>query len=169
MKTIIIGRKGIGITHLINNKIIPSLKENDFLIFDLNDEYSKYKGNCFPLMSFDIGERREKVIGMISSANRPIILDAFQAYIFPKRDSRNKLSYEWLNDMLKNKTSILTTWSVRQLEESRLDDIEKIYLFDTFDDKEIRNNFILKYKNIIEEVAGRLVLADGCSPNEVQK
>lgn len=150
MKTLIIGKLGIGVTYFIKNTLIKKIEKA--LIFDLNEEYkhlNKYR--VLPL-HFNPNEMNDKISGMIALSDKEetIILDSFKAYLFPKRGSNGKLSYEWLNRILNGEKAILTLHSVAEVDELGIDEVEKIYLFDTIDDEKMRLDFKNKYQNIIE-------------------
>jgi|ERR1035437_424896 6-pyruvoyl-tetrahydropterin synthase len=162
MKTIIIGERACGETTFIKNVIIPSANGN-FLVVDFNAEYTEYANNNIQLIHpLDITKIKNQLTEIIKSTddNTLIILDDFKQFLSPTMDDNYKMSYKWLNDIMKNKKVVLSVKAILSGDSqgynsliSDFDDIEKIYFIysSSRNDEGKIDLFISENKNIMIE------------------
>jgi len=109
MKTILIGRKGAGVTTFIKTKLIPNLKS--YVVIDFTGEYKgMYEIHCGSKYSFK--ERREIVEKVFSNPEyETIILDNAIAFLNPDKDCFYNLSFKWLMDLCHAKNVIFNCYN----------------------------------------------------------
>ncbi len=148
MKTFIVGMRGIGVTHFLKNELLPKIDESKRVaIMDFTGEWAReqsvaYQYQTLPFHEFRTAREIRLAVGMcleVLHKDAVIILDSWKSYLSPQAEdpsrpasADNPATYKWLNDLLKNRTAILTTLAMRDLSAFR--DIEKIYKFRTLDE-----------------------------------
>ena len=153
MKTLILSKKGGGSTTYIKNKLIPELEK--FRIFDFTGEYSAFNQSVH-LKGLNVKETEGLFILFLTETPKDttLIIDGACCFLNPKPDETS-YSFKWLRDLIDEHNAIISFQSIRQFWDVYIhpNQIKKIvYLGETNDSDEIKNDFKSITKPFLEEI-----------------
>jgi len=140
MKTLILGKKGIGKTVFIQEKFIPTLKE--FTVVDLCFEYNNQINAPYAHYHLAVGLNRDEMKQFVVSDLKTSYDGKENTWILESLSLIDD-DFTWLEELIKDKNVAMTFQSIQSLENKKVPDIfDEIYFFPTMDSDDVRTKYL---------------------------